>query len=531
MSLAADVVEVEAGATTPVGLVIVNRGDAIDRLEIEIEGIDPEWRFVPVPSFPIEPGETRNEKIFLKPPRLPENVAGAYPFVVRVRSLESGDARTAQGLLRLQPFHHVTMEISPKKGILSPTKRRNDFRLTLVNLGNSEHTIALSAQDPDERCAYEFEQDAVDLAPGQGKEVEMTANPKQNSILSGGRLIGFSVFARSQNERGVSATAQAQLEQRSLLSPASLIFALILIGVSFALWSVRPKQPSVELFLNPPHALAGTPVEVRYEARNADHVVITMGDETVYDGPPSDSPLSVVLKGAGDATFTAVARHEGRKDAQDIEHVRIDQPVVADAAVIQKFWSDTKRVKIGTSFIVNWKVQNATKVQVEPLSGELSPDRAQLEIQPTSVGEQTYTLIATNADGKSSRKSLTVKVYDESDAQILAFSADPNPAKEADGGRVVLSWTVSGADLVELKLGSDSPRQVEGNSKEVVLGAKTTCTLIATDAKGRKRTAKVTVDFEKAPPPPVDPPTTTTGDDPPPTDPPFPDRVPPISRT
>ena len=529
--MAQDVVEVEAGATTPVGLTVTNRGDAVDRFEIEVEGIDPEWRFIPVPTIAVEPGETRTEKLFLKPPRLPENVAGAYPFVVRVRSLESGDARTAQGLLKLLPFHHVTMEISPKKGILSPTKKRNDFRLTLVNLGNSEHTVGLSAQDPDDRCAYEFEQDAVTLAPGQGKEVEMTANPKQSSLLAGGRLIGFSVFARSQTERGVSATAQAQLEQRALLSPAAVVFALLVIAGGLGWWSVRPKPPTVELFLNPPHALAGTPVEVRYEARNADHVVIMMGDETVYDGPPTVEPLSVVLKGEGDATFTAIAKHEGRQDAQDIEHVRIDAPVVADAAVIDKFWSDTKRVKIGSSFLVNWKVQNATKVQVEPLPGELSPDRAQLEIQPTALGEQTYTLLATNADGKTARKSLTVQVYDESDAQILAFSADQNPAKETDGGRVVLSWTVSGAELVELKLGSDSPRAVDGNTKEVILGAKTTCTLIATDAKGRKRTAKITIGYEKAPPPPIEPPPTTTGDDPPPVDPPFPDRVPPISRT
>ena len=530
MSLVEDVIEVEAGATTPVGLTVVNRGDSTDRYEIEVEGIDPEWRFIPVPTFSAEPGESRKEKIFLKPPRLPENVAGAYPFVLRVRSLESGDARTAQGLLKLLPFHHVTMEISPKKGILSPTKRRNDFRLTLVNLGNSEHTIALSAQDPDDRCAYEFDNEAVTLAPGQGKEVEMVANPKQSSLLAGVRLIGFSVFARSQTERGVTATAQAQLEQRPLLSPATLVFALILLGILSALWAVRPMPPTVALFLNPPHALAGTPVEIRYEAHNADHVVITMGDETVYAGLPSNAPLSVVLKGEGDATFTAIATHEGRKEtAQDVEHVRIDAPVVADTAVIQKFWTETRRVKIGSSFLVNWKVQNATKVQVEPLSGELSPDRAQLEIQPTSLGEQTYTLIATNADGKSTRKSLTVQVYDESDAQILAFSADPNPAKEVDGGRIMLSWTVSGAGLVELKLGTDSPRAVEGNGKEVILGAKTTCTLIVTDAKGRKRTAKVTVDFVKAPPPPVDPPT-TEGGDPPPVEPPFPDRVPPISR-
>ena len=532
LTLAEDVVEVEAGATTPVGLTVVNRGDATDRYEVEVEGIDPEWRFVPVPTFSVEPGEGRSEKLFLKPPRLPESVAGAYPFVVRVRSLESGEARTAQGLLKLQAFHHVTLEIAPKKGVVSPTTKRNDFRLSLVNLGNSEHTFGLTAQDPDDRCAYEFDHDAVELGPGQGKEVGMVATPKQTPLLSSGRLIGFSVFARSLGERGVAATAQAQLEQRSPFSPASLVVLAIAAAALGGWWAVRPKPPTVNLYLNPAHALAGTNVEVRYETHNADHVRITMGDEIVYEGLPSDVPLSVALKGKGDATFTAVATHEGRNEtAQDIEHVRVDEPVVADAAVVDEFSTRTPRIKLGTSFIANWKVRNATRVALAPIADNLSPDLEQLEITPTVTGEQTYTLIATNADGASVRKKLKVQVYDESDAQILAFSAEPNPAREVDGGRIVLTWTVSGADLVELKLGGDSPRQIEGNSKEVTLAAKTTCTLIVTDSKGRKRSSKITVGYEKAPPPPVDPPiTTTTGGDPPPADPPFPDRVPPISR-
>ena len=537
LSLAADVVEAEAGATTPVGLTVVNRGTATDRYEVEVEGIDPEWRFVPVPTFAVEPGESRSEKVFLKPPRMPESVAGSYPFVVRVRSLESGEAKMAQALLKLPPFHHVTMEISPKKGVVSPTTRRNDFRLSLVNLGNSEHTLQLSAQDPDDRCAYEFEQDVVALGPGQGKEIEMVADPKQKPLLSSGRLIGFSVFARSQSERSVTATAQAQLEQRSLLSPATLVVGIILLGGGLGWWAMRPKPPEITLSVNPQHALAGMVVQVTASAHNADHILIKMGEETVYEGLPTDAPQSATLAGTGGVTFTAVATEGDRRSEIQTDLVTIDVAPVVAPAEITKFYTDTKRVKLGTSFVVKWKVANATKVEIAPLGLTPSPDNESQEITPTTTGEQTVALIATNSEGKTVRKTLTVEVYDESDAHILAFAADPPTAKEESGGKVTLSWQTSGAARVELKVGTNDPIPVDANAsstRDVVVTTKTPCTLTAYDDKGRQVSRTIKILYEKAPIT-IEPSTAgatagaTTGGPPP--DPNFPDKIPPPSTT
>lgn len=529
MSLAADVVEAEAGATTPVGLTVVNRGETTDRFEVEVEGIDPEWRFIPVPTFAVEPGETRNEKVFLKPPRLPESVAGAYPFVVRVRSLESGETRTAQAMLKLGAFHHLTIEIAPKKGVVSPTTKRNDFRLTLVNLGNSEHTLQLSAQDPEERCAYEFESDQVVLAPGQQREVEMVADPKQAPILSSGRLIGFSVFARSLNERNVTATAQAQLEQRSLLSPATLVAFVLLLGILGTWWAMRPVPPSVHLSVSPPHALPGEQIQLRVTAEHADHIKVTMGsspDETlVYEGPLVNEPIVTELKGkSGDTvTFFAEATREGRpSDAHESKTVLVDTPPVVPQVAIDKFYTETNRVKIDTPFVVHWKVQNAIKVAVTPVADDLSPELESQEITPRKLGEQEYTLVAFGTDGKSVKKTISVQVYDESEARILAFGADPTTAKEEEGGKTTLSWQVTGAERVELSVGGAGPDKVDPTgSQEFTITGKTLFVLTAIDIKGRKTSKTVKVLFEKPViviNPPVDPPTT---------DPNFPDKIPP----
>src|SRR5688500_16264011 len=90
--LESDLISVEAGATVPVSLEVNNKGEAPDRFEVEIEGLDPEWTAVPVPVFSANPGENHSEKIFFKPPRASESLAGNYPFVVKVRSLDTGES-------------------------------------------------------------------------------------------------------------------------------------------------------------------------------------------------------------------------------------------------------------------------------------------------------------------------------------------------------------------------------------------------------------------------------------------------------
>jgi len=92
LALALDVVPVEPGSTVPLTVSITNRAETREQFDLEIEGLDPEWTAVPVAVFEIGPGETRQEKVLFRIARSSESLAGAYPFVVKVRSLESGVA-------------------------------------------------------------------------------------------------------------------------------------------------------------------------------------------------------------------------------------------------------------------------------------------------------------------------------------------------------------------------------------------------------------------------------------------------------
>src|ERR1044072_6042292 len=194
--LSQDLTAIEAGATVPLSIEVTNKNAESDRYEIQIEGVDPEWVAYPEPVFNVGPSESHGQKVFFKPPRASESLAGNYPFVARVRSLESGEAKTAQGVLQIKPFNHLSLELSPKKGYTSPMRQANIFGLTVMNLGNTEHTLQLSGSDPDEECNYDFETDQVTVSPGAQKQVDVTVNAANSSWVAPVRLFGFSISAR-----------------------------------------------------------------------------------------------------------------------------------------------------------------------------------------------------------------------------------------------------------------------------------------------------------------------------------------------
>jgi len=509
-----DQVPLDPGATTAITVVVVNKGPEPDRFELEIEGIDPEWKAVPVAVFEADVDETHTEKAFFKPPRASESVAGNYPFVVRVRSLITGESRTAQAVAEVKPFHHLSMEIDPKKGFVSPLRRQNSFGVTLVNLGNTEHTLQLLASDPEDACAYEFDTPQVTIGPGQQREVEVTANPTKSPIFSSGRLVGFSVLGRSIDTPSVAASSQAQLEQRPLLTPASLAI-LLLLSVIFGAWlMMMPKTPSLSLVVDPMQAIQGETTTVSWNSENARRLTIRVGDEVVYDGPEAHGQRTVTLSTPGTITIRAEAVNGDRK-VKESRDVVVTAPEPVPPPRIISLDATPKRVKVGQPFMMKFSLSsNVTEAILEPTGENIDPALEQLNITPLQVGSIQYTLVAKNKNMDVARKSFIIEVYEESDAKVLDFHASAKSVKVEDGGRVTLSWQVTGAERVELKQDSGQPIAVPlTGSQEFTITAKSVFTLTAIDAKNRRTTPIGVIVTVEAPAPPIMPTTDTGGTD------------------
>jgi hypothetical protein len=516
LRLVQDLIEVEAGSSSPVTITLTNKGESQDRYELEIEGVDPEWKAIPVPTFTAEPGEEHSERFFIKPPRSSESIAGNYPFVVRVRSLESGEQKTVQGTIRLKPYHHLTMEIDPKKGLFSPTVHRNEFEVTIVNLGNTEHTLHLGGTDPEDSCTYEFEQDQVTLAPGQQKEVALTVRPTSTRILSSGKLIGFSITGRSVDVPSVVTTAQAQLEQRSLISPSTLAFAVFIVFI-VGLWLLmRPKTPGIQVNANPMSMVTGQSATITWTAHDASHIVITAsmpsGQQVpLYDGADMTGSETLPVNEAGQVTILANVYREAVQGTPDRKTINVTAPPPVIPPTITAFSSSNPSHTIarGASVTFKWSVDNATSVDIAPYVTGLDPVLGSYQVNFKDAGPQDVYLVAHSKDGgTATSKKWHVNVVDESDAKILSFTATPDTVDP--GNTSILKWTVTNAALVELK-----PQTGTGGGAVDLVGSqafqitgKTVFLLTATDSQGRATVKKVVVNL--TPPKPQANPTPTT---------------------
>jgi hypothetical protein len=434
--LSQDLTAVEAGSTVPLSIEITNKGDSVDRFEMQVEGLDPEWTASPEPVFSVGAGETHSQKVFFKPPRSSESSSGNYPFVVKVRSLESGDSRTAQGVLQIKPFHHLSMEISPKKGYSSPTRLQNTFTVTVMNLGNTEHTLQLTGADPEEACTYDFAQDQVTVGPGQQKSVEVSVNTARPGIVSSSRLFGFSIAARSIQNPNVMASTQGQLEQRPLLSVAGLAFIALIILVGLIWYSFRPQPPSITVWVDKADLTKGDSTTFHWKASNAKFVKLEIhrgfpdgrggtrieSSEPTARGLEGEEPITTTAEDTVSIKATAVADGD-RSVVSDPVTINVkDRPAVPQPT-LTKFEASTHTARMGEPVTLTFDYgSDVTKLVLSPTNQEIAPPIRQIEVTPNHPGSVEYQLVAFNKEGGSKSRKLTIEVI--SAANIIEFKLD-----------------------------------------------------------------------------------------------------------
>jgi hypothetical protein len=503
--LSTDLISVEAGATMPLSVEVVNRSEQADRFELEVEGLDPEWTAVPVPMFPVGTGDTVTEKVFFRTPRTPESQSGNYPFVVKVRSLTTGEQRTVQGVLQVQPYHHITAEISPKKGVVASFKRRNTFTLTLINMGNVEHTVQLFGSDPDEVLAFTFDQDHVNLPPGKQKEVRMTVNPTKRKLLWNVELHGFSITARSVDTPSVAAVTQAQLEAQPAVKASALILAALVLGIGWLWWYAQPRPPTFVMGLSKSSVLNGETVSIWWQLTNADRVHITVNGEMLYDDVVSEGNGRISYKAEGDKPVRIEGYAIGKDHQSPLQQLTLNVivPPPAPLPKIVKFTASATKVRVGESVIFSYKLNEAvTKAFLSPSNLDLNLNADRIEIPITEQGTKEFTLIAENRDGRADQKTIKISSERVSEVQVISFTVTPKDLMDP-GGLVDVSWQISNAVHVEItpnaNINTNEVDPVKGRFS-YYLDKSTTFTLVAKDKNNLPvtQTVRVTV----APPAP-----------------------------
>ncbi|HMS55841.1 MAG TPA: hypothetical protein PKA27_10605 [Fimbriimonadaceae bacterium] len=518
--LATETISIEAGVTSPLGIEIANRGDEQDRFELTVEGLDPEWTAIPVPTFAVEAMENSTERIFFKPGRVSESLAGNYPFVVTVRSLISGEARTLQGVLEIKPFNHLSMEVAPRRGIVSAFKKDNEFTVSVVNLGNTEHVLQVFGNDPDDQCSFEISQEQISVGPGQQRDISVTVNPVKSSVLASSQLHGFAVSARSVSNPSLVCSAQAQLEVKPLLAPSSMLALLLATILALVWWAFRPQPPAIEsLMLSKSSVQKGEDIIVTWKASNQTRtVLIEVNGDELYRGAITAGQKTFTAEESGMVVATAFRDEKSSNPAS--APYTVTTPVAIPDPEIRAFDIQPRNPGVGQTVTVKFGFNDSvTKATLAPRGVALDPKVGTYQFEIDEPGEVSYQIVAENAEGNTVKsRSITLTVQQVSTASIIVFRAEP--AELAGVGTVKLTWQLTDAVRAEINDGvSTKPLPDIKGEMEVEVTKSTQFILTGYDSKGVIVRQKLSIPVKSPPPPP------TTGGDP--TD----DSIPPTTST
>lgn len=452
-SLSQDTIQVEPGARQPLGLTVTNPGQEEDTYEIIVEGLDPEWCAVPNPSFSLAPGESKSEKIFLRPIRASENMAGMYPFTVRVRSLTDGESVTLEATMDILAFHHISVDITPKKALLTPSRRSAEFAVTVMNLGNSDHEVMITASDADDSCEFELETNVVTIGAGHEKIVPLQVRSTRGALLANSRLHGFQVTSRSRTLPNLSSTVNAQLEQRAFLSPGAFFVVLMVLGLIGAWILSFPKPPMVEdIVLSSSKVETGQTVSVDWRTVNAEKVEFKLNGVKYSFSVDKRGRLEIPTMVAGEYTLEAIAKSGNRtSEGRTVSFSVVDPPPVPDPSILA-FRANRTSANVGEVVILSYTVNDAvTRLLLEPKQLEVDPTirSGQIEVPITQEGSNEFVLTAYNAKQETVRQTVTVKGIKGSKARVISARVTPS-ALESEGGTAVLEWQVTNAVRIEL---------------------------------------------------------------------------------
>jgi hypothetical protein len=520
--LANDEATVEPGSSVPVAFEIVNSGDKEAEFEVSLEGLDPEWAAIPVPTLWVEPGETKVERVFIKPPRESESKAGIYPFVIRVRSMDSGEAKTVQSSLAVNSFSNVSIEATPKRASVNVSNRATVFDVTVMNLGNTDENLQIYASDVDDLIAFDFGISQLNLAPGQQTVVQMTATAAKAKAFQGMAIAPVTVSTRSSDNPAVAASSQVHVEVRPIVSPGPLI-AILGVLVVLVGWILSiPKAPLIDSYsVEPREALIGQSFDVTWDTSNASSVTIVYGTTTLDKLPP-DGQTKLPASELGDQEIQIYAiAGKVRSEAITVP-VKVTEPPTVPEAAILSFSAKQTEVPIGSSVVLEYRLNDAaTYAYLEPI-GQIEPKANSIQVPSPpddlpgkGVKTITYTLMVKNVTGKEAPvKKVTVRFVKDSKAVISTFEANP---VEVDPliGRTTIRWQVSNAVRVVLEYGSSKDELTSlDDRRDFVLNEDTVFTITAFDAQGleTKKTIAVKIKKPVEPTEPTADPGGTTGD-------------------
>jgi type II secretory pathway pseudopilin PulG len=222
----------EPGRTLTITVLVTNTGDLIGGYTLRVLGADPSWVRLDADQLSLFPGTSQSVAVHLT---IPEGIAaGDRRIAVQVRELTPPHAHAVEEIeLHVPAAPAVHLQLDP---VTVYGGRRASFGAVIQNKGNTVLSGRLAGADAEDKVRFGFAPEAIRLAPGEHRIVELTTRARRP--LTGSPMVR--VFTVRLDE-GASGPAKADVPplatgtflQRPWLSrgPISLLGLLAAVTV------------------------------------------------------------------------------------------------------------------------------------------------------------------------------------------------------------------------------------------------------------------------------------------------------------
>lgn len=232
--------EVPAGGSTETTLTVRNLSQIVDHYIISVEGLDPTWWNISVPTFSLFPNDQGEAKLSIHPPKEAEAKAGGYSFRVKATSkADPQDFTAVEALLILKGFILWDVDMTPSK----VKGKSGTYNITINNLGNTDAVIVLEAKDAEEALAYQFSQNPATVPGGGSSRVRLNVSPKGKGEWK--KVYNFQVTSKpsdARQQQRESKTINGQLEYPKRGFPwwiLIVILAIVLLAAgAYIIWDM-----------------------------------------------------------------------------------------------------------------------------------------------------------------------------------------------------------------------------------------------------------------------------------------------------
>ncbi len=427
--------QITPGETALVRVKVANFGATVDHFRVSVEGMPAAWVQGQEKEVQLIPRADTVVTLTIATQRSPEYVAGEYPVRLRAWSrenrLESGSAEADWTIL---PYTASSLVIDPT---VVTGRRKAEYTATIRNGGNATGRYALAGKDDENKIAYRFTPETIDIDPG-------AAAPVGVSVRAPRRWFGraqarpFIVEATPTVGQPPPPVRAEWVQPRVLAWWMLAPLAIVLLPIAFIFLFLPPK---VTLYTIPASPVAGQPMMVIWKAQNASTIDLSQDGRDI-----GAKGLDANLGGRNfEKAFTgkveAVAHSRWlplftRSNSATVTSVQ-PTPTPIPGPIVDSVTLDKHVALPGATVTVQWAAHNADSVTIMLSTGLTDPNKPITGSQPYMIdGNTVFTVIAINKGGQQAKSDAVFTTELEATTLAGTTTAKNDAASTVSAGTV-----------------------------------------------------------------------------------------------